>query len=55
VALLMPDERRFVDALGQDEDANRWQADTSVPEGAEEPADRAACGPGCHRPSPGVM
>ena len=37
--LLMPDERRFVDALGQDVDSQRRQRDASVPEGAEEPPD----------------
>lgn len=48
VALLMPDEWRFVDALGQDKHAQRRQRDASVPEGAEEPADDVGSGAGGH-------
>jgi len=39
VRLLMPDECRLVDALGQDEHAPRRQRDAAVAEGPQEPAD----------------
>ena len=55
VALLVPDERRFVDALGQDEDAQRRQRDASIPEGAEEPADDVGSWAGGHSHKPNVL
>ena len=48
VALLMPDKRRFVDALGQDVDGQRRQRDASEPEGAKEPPDDVRRGAGGH-------
>ncbi len=48
VGLLMPDERGFVDALGQDEDAQRWQRDAAETEGSQEPTDDVGRGAGGH-------
>ncbi len=48
VPLLMPDERRLVDALGQDEHAPRWQRDAAKAEGSQEPADDVGRGAGGH-------
>jgi len=39
VPLLMPDESAFVDALGQDEDAQRRQRDAAVAECSQKPED----------------
>ena len=46
--LLMPDERRFVDALGQDEHAQRRQRDACEAGGAQEPANDVRRGAGGH-------
>jgi len=48
VPLLMPDERRLVDALGQDEDAPRRQRDAAEAGGTQEPADDVGRGAGGH-------
>ena len=48
VPLLMPDERRLVDALGQDEDAQRRQRDAAEAGGTQEPADDVGRGAGGH-------
>ena len=54
--LLMPDERRLVDALSQDEHAPRRQRDATVAAGSQEPADDVGSGAGLnHNPCPGVM
>lgn len=44
----MPDERRLVDALGQDEHAPRRQRDAAVAEGSQEPANYVGRGAGGH-------